>query len=256
MKQTVEQPAKNAPEILAHRAYLRARTNPGPADLFYLSLSDLKRQVERSAKRFNGSVLDYGCGGSPYRSLFAQCNEYTRADMLAGPEVDVVLTCDGKTGEPSGAYQGVVSFQVLEHVADPGAYLEECHRILAPNGLLLLTTHGMYLEHKCPDDFYRWTSQGLDQLVTSHGFVIVESTKLTVGLRGVIQLMHYFVEDFVHRRGTMGAWLLRGFRRVYGRTLRPVLNVFGKVFLDSEAMVTGNNNANVYVGVAVLARKV
>lgn len=246
----------NSAEILANARYLRERTQPSIKDLFFLCLLDLREFVARHAPNFQGLVFDYGCGGSPYRDLFTRANQYIRADMLAGPSVDLVLSPDGKTGEPSGVYQGVVSFQVLEHVKSPGEYLDECHRLLAADGLLLLTTHGMYLEHKCPNDYNRWTSQGLEELVSSHGFKVIESSKLTAGLRGGIQLQHYLIEELIHRPRTFGGTLLKAFRRVYRKTGQPLLNAFAKQFLAGEAVVPAEKRETLYIGVAILARKV
>ena len=245
----------NSAEVLADSKYLQERTRPSYGDLFFLSLKDVREFVARCAPNFEGMVMDYGCGGSPYRELFTRASPYIRADMLAGPKVDLVLSAEGKTEEPAGVYSGVVSFQVLEHVKEPWEYLNECHRLLSKGGLLLLTTHGMYLEHKCPDDYYRWTSQGLEALVRAQGFEIVESAKLTTGLRGGIQLQHYLVEDFIHRERTFGGLVLRGFRRVYRKVMQPLLNAAADRFLRQEAVVSGEGKANLYVGVAVLARK-
>jgi SAM-dependent methyltransferase len=247
---TSHQPELNSAEILAAGNYIRERTNPNLGDIFYLCLLDLKNFVASRAGKFNGSVLDYGCGGSPYKSLFENCNRYVRADMLAGPSVDLVLGADGKTLEPNSSYNGVVSFQVLEHVRDPGAYLDECYRILAPDGLLLLTTHGLYLEHKCPDDFHRWTSQGLEELVQAHGFSVSESVKLTTGLRGALQLQHHVVEEF----RTQGA-LRRFLRKLYQLACQPVLNAVASIFLKGEAIVPATGSANMYSLVGVLAKK-
>ena len=247
---TARQPELNSAEVLAAENYVRERTIPKLRDMFYLCLTDLRDFVATHAGKFTGSVLDYGCGGSPYRALFQNCRRYVRADMLAGPGVDIVLTANGKTVESEGRYQGVVSFQVLEHVRDPGAYLDECHRVLAADGLLLLTTHGLYLEHKCPDDFYRWTSQGLEELLRAHGFSLVESVKLTTGLRGALQLQHHVIEDF-RQHGLFR----RAVRKLYQLACLPVLNAGANIFLKAEAIVPSSANANMYALVGVLAKK-
>src|SRR5688572_10835742 len=252
---TVNERPVNLSEVLAADGYVRERTQPRIGDPVYLCLLDLREFVARSAPRLKGAVVDYGCGGSPYRELFKHCSRYTRADMSGEANIDILLDASGKIDEPPGSYEGVVSFQVLEHVKGPGEYLDECFRLLADDGLLLLTTHGMFLEHKCPNDYYRWTSQGLEALVSAHGFTVIESVKLTTGMRGAFQLSHFVVEDFIHRRGTFGGLLARIFRRVYRVTLMPALNFIGKQFLRREGMISGDKHANVYIGVGVLARK-
>lgn len=41
---------------------------------------------------------------------------------------------------PATAYDVVTAFDVLEHVVDPGEFLSDVHRLLAPQGLLVLST--------------------------------------------------------------------------------------------------------------------
>ena len=45
--------------------------------------------------------------------------------------------------------------------ATPARYLAECFRVLRPGGRLLLSTHGMFVYHPDPDDYWRWTCAGL-----------------------------------------------------------------------------------------------
>ena len=53
------------------------------------------------------------------------------------------------------------------------AYLKEAHRILEKEGKLILSTHGYWMFHPDPTDFWRWTSTGLKKIVTEAGFEVV-----------------------------------------------------------------------------------
>ena len=114
-------------------------------------------------------VIDLGAGDAPYRSLFeARGAEYLACDIDAVPPLRIV------PGQPlplaDGSARAVLSFQVLEHVWDLDAYLGEARRLLADDGALVLSTHGTWLYHPHPEDWRRWTRDGLLRELKSRGF--------------------------------------------------------------------------------------
>ena len=127
-------------------------------------------------------VVDYGCADTPYADLLPTDVAYVAADLGGNPGTDVVLAPDGTVPLPAGTIDLVLSTQVLEHVTEPAAYLLECARLLRPGGSLILTTHGMMYRHPDPEDYWRWTSDGLVRVVTQAGLEVVE-------LRGVLGLV-------------------------------------------------------------------
>src|SRR5688572_6193687 len=169
-------------EGLADTQYLKPRIDPKPGDSFYLHLSDLKLALARHATDQPITILDFGCGGSPYQGLFPNAR-YHRADLPQVPDIDYVINEFGRVNAPDATFDLVLSTQVLEHCPDPGVYLAEAKRVLRPGGKLLLTTHGMFEEHGCPYDFHRWTQFGLQRIVEAGGFRINCIQKLTTGDR-------------------------------------------------------------------------
>lgn len=120
-----------------------------------------------------GVVVDLGSGDAPYRPLFAgRSAAYIACDIAPGPSVDELFEPGRPTRLAAGSADVVASFQVLEHVWDLDAYLGECRRLLAPDGRLLLTTHGTWLYHPHPTDFRRWTREGLCRELEARGFVV------------------------------------------------------------------------------------
>lgn len=117
------------------------------------------------------SVLDFGCGASPYRHLFRSV-EYLRADLEGSPDVDVIVQPDGTLPVSDSSVEVVLSTQVLEHVSDPNIYIDECARVLRPGGTLLLSTHGLMYYHPDPNDYWRWTPAGLELMLTRAGFQV------------------------------------------------------------------------------------
>lgn len=243
----------HAKAISADR-YLRERVAPGRWDLNYPHLKDLGDALVKRAPSIQGEVFDYGCGGAPYRRLFAHCKRYIAADVEANPAVDRLLKADGTTSEANASYDAVLSTQVLEHVLDAEAYVRECHRILRPGGQLILTTHGMFEEHGCPHDFHRWTSRGLEELVASQGFQIVESLKLTTEMRAAVQLAHHVILHFRSRERPIWHLFMAATRKIYLATALPILNWLADRFPE-QAAAPGDHQASLYVCVWVRAVK-
>jgi SAM-dependent methyltransferase len=178
--QTLEQPG-----------YVRLRLDPKPGDADYLHLSDLLKALElyRSADAI--WILDYGCGGSPYRSLFPN-SHYRRADFANMANLDYVLDNDCRIDERDAVFDLILSTQVAEHVSDPAGYFAECARLLKLGGTLLCTTPGTYPEHGCPYDFQRWTADGLARDVKAAGLEVDRVLKLTTNGRALFYLMQRF----------------------------------------------------------------
>lgn len=121
----------------------------------------------------DGRVLDYGCADTPYRHFFSPTVDYLAADLPGNPEATVTIRADGTVPIDDASVDVVLSTQVLEHVADPALYLNECQRVLRPGGRMLLSTHGFMVYHPDPVDLWRWTCEGLRRAVTDAGFDVV-----------------------------------------------------------------------------------
>lgn len=141
-----------------------------------------------------GRVLDYGCAELPYRSFFPDDAEYVAADLPGNALATLSLSEDGTVPMPSASFDAVLSTQVLEHVTDPLLYMEECFRVLRPGGRLLLSTHGMFVYHPDPDDYWRWTCAGLKRLARQAGFEVVRFE----GIVGLLPTGLQLVQDALY----------------------------------------------------------
>lgn len=169
-------------------AYGDHRLSPPFSHRDYLILADLVAWMREVVPTTAGPVLDFGCGDSPYRSLF-DSRPYARADLPGGTALDFTITANETITAADATYGTVVSTQVLEHVDLFREYLRECHRVLVPGGKLLLTTHGFFEEHGHPHDFRRWTLTALARDLERAGFVVERADKLTVGPRALAYLI-------------------------------------------------------------------
>lgn len=177
-----EEQKKIAADIIGQADYARLRLNPERGHNFYLHLRDLLTALKEIAHLPHGTLLDFGCGAAPYRSLFPHVT-YRRADYTPSGDLDYVVGEDQTISAADASFDTILSTQVLEHLRVPSVYLSECFRLLKPGGILLLSTHGLFEEHGCPFDFRRWTAEGLKIELIEAGFQLLQLKKLTTGPR-------------------------------------------------------------------------
>jgi SAM-dependent methyltransferase len=216
----------------AHR-----RLNPRPWDHDYVvmrQMADAYRGLiaRHLGKVRNLTVVDYGCGPMPYRPLFASvAQSYIGADLADNPEADVHLRADGGLPLP-------------DESVDVKQYLGECRRVLRKGGLLLLSTHGMWIYHPHPTDVRRWTHWGLRFEIEQCSFENVESVACLGPLAYATQLQVLLVKGLLLKAGLIGKLV----------SLPITLMGQGLMWLEDRitpAWVT-QDNASVYV---VVARK-
>lgn len=221
----------------ASRAWLRTAHWGHPYALLIRRLSD---GIERGGRALrlapNARLLDFGCAEKPYRGLFPADLQYVGADLPGNPDADVPVSEAGTLPLADESFDAVISTQVLEHVADPPAYLRECYRVLAPGGRLLLTTHGTMILHPDPIDLWRWTSAGLKFEVERAGLRVVEFE----GLMGLTAIALQLFQD-----GTLG-YLPERLRKPYAFLIQSLAT-----FCDRRHTAQSRAyNAFVYVVVA------
>jgi SAM-dependent methyltransferase len=176
-----------------HPGFLGLVMNPD-----YITRRGLYLAVRRLAPGLGGRLLDFGCGSKPYAELFTQASSYTGCDIAvsghdhATSRVDVFF--DGRTLPFDDAhFDGVVSFEVFEHVFNLPEMLGEIHRVLKPGGQLLLTIPFAYEEHEAPYDFARYTRYGIAALLRNAGFEVTHSERTGGYLLAVHQMAVIYV---------------------------------------------------------------
>lgn len=100
------------------------------------------------------SIVDVGCGGGllcePMARLGASVTgidaterntEIARAHAAAmGLDIDYRFMTAADLAATGATFDAVLNMEVIEHVADPAAFLEDCARLVRPGGLMLLAT--------------------------------------------------------------------------------------------------------------------
>lgn len=114
-------------------------------------------------------VLDVGCGAKPYEPIFRpHASSYIGVDPVDNPRAELRGPVEDLPIEDA-AFDVVLCNQVLEHCDDPVKAVAELHRVTAPRGRVLVTTHGVMPYHPSPTDYWRWTHAGLEKLFAENG---------------------------------------------------------------------------------------
>jgi SAM-dependent methyltransferase len=245
------------------REYNRERFDPRPGDAFYLHLVDLKRALQPRLEQARGRWLDFGAGRSPYgRWMTGAELQYADfpSDAGFGAGLDYTLEPGRPCPAPDEWFDGILSTQVLEHVDDPSAHLSDALRMLKPGGELLLTTHGIWEDHPCPLDLYRWTTQGLRHDLRTAGFDVMECLPLTCGVRGLLQQLTLEMDKVKWRDRSIGPTgryfgingLLLGAFRLYARSRREALHRYADRAFAADS-IGQEGNVGIYIAIMIRA---
>ncbi len=127
----------------------------------------------------------YGFGAPPADA------EIVCVDMFDGLGVDLVADAHDMPMVPSGSVDCVVTVSTLEHVRYPQKVVAEIYRILKPGGLLYINVPFIFPFHADPDDFYRFSCNGVNILCEKF-------ERLESGFnRGPASTMHHLLVHFL-----------------------------------------------------------
>jgi SAM-dependent methyltransferase len=234
--------------------YLRKRLSPQPGEPGYMHRADLLLALKTASTNENLTILDYGAGVSPYRSLFPN-SDYRRADIADVCALDYVIEENGTVPEESKVFDIVLSTQVLGHVDKPNVYLSESFRLLKPAGKLLLSTHGLYEDNDCPRDFRRWTADGLRYDLENAGFKSISIYKLTTGPRAVMFFLERYVYTMSASRKTLPGLVHWTFATLY-RNFQRWIHILADRHYSSHRFVPSETpHHNIYVALFACAHR-
>jgi SAM-dependent methyltransferase len=140
--------------------------------------------VMRYRHLLKGLVVDLGCGTAPYKEEILEvadsCIGLDWPQTLHGNRgIDVFADIQQRLPLRDATADAVVSFQVMEHLSEPGNFIVECNRILKPGGRIVITVPFMWYVHEAPHDYFRFTRYGLEHLLEKRGFEDIEIRETT-----------------------------------------------------------------------------
>jgi SAM-dependent methyltransferase len=124
-------------------------------------------------------ILDIGGKKIQKRGLFNIENydfivQYVNIDPGTQPD----FLCDFRNIDvEDNVYDGAIMSEVLEHILEPKAALEEVFRVLKPGGQLLICSPFSYHVHADPSDYYRYTQFFFLETLNEIGFQDIQIEK-------------------------------------------------------------------------------
>jgi SAM-dependent methyltransferase len=92
-------------------------------------------------------------------------------DIYDAPNIDIVASAENLPFE-NNTIKLVITQEVLEHVQDPFKSMEEITRVLQSGGYLFCQLPFVIGYHPGPTDFWRFTKEGIAELVSRYGLTI------------------------------------------------------------------------------------
>jgi len=167
-------------DVIASRPYFSVSA--------YRDLRQLAAWIEADR---TAAILDYGCGPGSFLALLRDEFGYRNVEGLElnRHSAEVARRCYGLELAPEiGAlrrksYDVIVLFETIEHLSDPDAVVAHCARLLAPSGLLFVTTPSVRnlparlfpshcVHYTGPSHISLFTEQALERLLARHGLAV------------------------------------------------------------------------------------
>jgi len=94
-------------------------------------------------------------------------------DMQEGHNVDAIEDIHAMSFN-NDSFGSILCSEVLEHVRKPWVAFDEMYRVLKPDGWCIVTTLFSFPIHGFPDDYWRFTPNGMWHLMNDAGFKNIE----------------------------------------------------------------------------------
>jgi SAM-dependent methyltransferase len=140
------------------------------------------------------SILDAGGPtGNIWKAMSIDGHRTLSLNLSRDRAPDVVGDLDSAWPFRSESFDLIVSHYVLEHLREPGCFFRESFRCLKPEGLLVLTTVLLFQRHGSPNDYFRFTKDGLLSLSRAQGYEAETRPMLAGPLQATASILSPFL---------------------------------------------------------------
>jgi len=125
-----------------------------------------------------GSLVDIGCGKVPLYEAYRNCTtEVVCVDwensLHKNPHVDAYADLNAGLPFADRRFDTILATDVLEHLRTPALFWSEAHRVLRPQGKVIIGVPFLYWLHEQPHDHGRYTEFRLQAWCEENGFALL-----------------------------------------------------------------------------------
>ena len=130
---------------------------------------------------FKEPIYEFGALQVPGQEGFADLRPlfpgkvYVGTDMQQGPGVDKVVDLHHMKLFPRSVGTALI-LDTVEHVEYPRQAVKNIYRVLKKNGFIVISSHMKFPIHAYPQDYWRFTPEGLKSLLNPFPTVFVDSS--------------------------------------------------------------------------------
>ncbi len=190
--------------------------------------------LEKYSKYYKGDFYDLGCGEAPYKEYFLQyADRYIGVDWtktLHNSQADVVSDLNKKIELEDEVADTIVSLSVMEHLCEPQLFLNEAHRVLKQDGVMILQVPWQWWIHEAPHDYFRYTPYGLKYMFKKAGFTDIIVEVQTGFFTTWLMKINYFTHRLV-RGPTLLRYFIQGILIpfwTFNQIVAPILDKFDR----------------------------
>lgn len=116
------------------------------------------------------NLLDIGSGLKNWSYLFQKDLKYHSVDLRE--DVGATHVGDFFNFNFKLKYNLIIGTEIIEHLPNPTNFFQRSNELLDENGLLLISFPFLFKVHPDPNDYYRFTLQGIEELSKEHFDII------------------------------------------------------------------------------------
>lgn len=139
-------------------------------------------------------------------------------EIAEGEGIDIVGSVEAIPCDDS-MFDLVIAQEVLEHVRSPALALREMHRVLRSGGFVYVQLPFVIGYHPCPNDYWRFSHEGIRHVVESADFEIVEIGQSVGPAVGFYRVLVEFFSTFA---AVISSYLYRPVKLISAIVFYPV----------------------------------